>query len=258
MDQGISDVTGDRARLAAWVRDRTWFYTFELPDGSRTQTNTTAEVQRFHGARRSAMIAVLESRFASRLRTIDCIDLGSHEGWFAIELARRTRTLRGFDVKPASIEAARRMCQLQEVENVAFTLTDFRDIDPNRVTPADFVLLYGLLYHAEDPLRILRLAASLARDTLLIETQVTAWEFGGAVEWGASEGRKPVLGWFALIDDDDNREGGNTGIALVPSIEAVRQSLLRMGFARVEHVRDFDAETEQLRRGQRAVIAAYR
>ena len=166
--------------------------------------------------------------------------------------------MRGFDVNGESVEAARRMLEIQGVSNGRFEAIDVRDVDAAAVGTAEFVLLYGLLYHAEDPMRMLRLAASLTADTLLIETQVTGFDIKGSIEWGTYQSRKPVLGLFALIDDDHNREGGNTGLALVPSVDAVRSALLRLGFIRADLVTDFNAETEQLRRGQRVIIAAHR
>lgn len=256
--EGAEDKSVTDAKTLAWAKNRVWFYGFGLPDGSVTATNTTQEVARLHEARRRAMVAVLDRRFGSRLSRIDAIDLASHEGWFSLDLAKRVRAVRGFDVNPESVAAARNMSELLRIENVSFEISDVRDIQTDEVQPASFVLLYGLLYHAEDPIRMLRIAAALTTDTLLIETQVAPWEFTGSVEWGSSESRKPVLGWFALIDDDDNREGGNTGLALVPSIEAIRQALLRLGFARADVVTDFNGDAEQMRRGQRAVIAGFR
>lgn len=245
-------------RLRQSVLERTWFYRFRLPDGAVTRTDSNQEVLNLHEARRRAMLHVLDLRFPERVREIDAIDLASHEGWFSLELAKRVRRVRGYDINPASVEAAQRVCALFPVANLEFAIADVRAMQAPGTPPAEFVLLFGLLYHVEDPFRILRIAASLATDTLLIETQLTGWDISGAVEFGSYEWRKPILGWFALVDDDHNREGGTTGVALIPSLEAVRQSLLRLGFVRVQVIDAFNAGAEQLRRGQRAIIAAFR
>jgi hypothetical protein len=125
-------------------------------------------------------------------------------------------------------------------------------------TPADFTLLYGLLYHLEDPLRVLRVASSLYRDTLLIETQLAGREVDGKIDWGQYMHFRDIRGLFYLVDNQDNHEGGPTNMALVPSVEALRWSLSRMGFNRVELLLPPAGGAEQLVRGSRGVSAAFR
>lgn len=251
-------MTDDQAQLLDWVRARRWFYEFVLPDGSVTDCDAMEEVRALHRMRRDAMKSVCADVFGAGLANADAIDLASHEGWFALELARTVRSVRGYDVNPASVEAAQRMARLQGVTNVAFTHCDIRSLDGAAAAPADAVLMYGLLYHVEDPLRFLRIAAGLARRLLLIETQVTGVELEMDVEFGYHRWMRPVHGMFALIDDDDNREGGNTGLALIPSTRALNHCLDRLGFSRVEVFPVPADGPEQLARKRRVIVAGIR
>jgi len=243
--------------LEKWALTRDWFYRYQLPSGAITP-GPVDEILRLHEARRDTMLSVLSDRFGDRLSQIDCIDLASHEGFFSFELARRTRSVRGVDVRSDSVEAARKMAILQGVTNTDFVTRNVYDLSVASFPPADFVLLYGLIYHTEDPVRVLRTASELARDTLLIETQVAALELGGDVEWGHYKSRKPIEGIFVVIADDHHREGGTTGIALIPSVSALRFVLGQMGFATVHLIAPPADEPEQLARGRRVIIAAHR
>ena len=251
-------MTADRAELLSWVRSRRWFYEFPLPDGGATDCDAMEEVRALHRSRRDAMRMVLTDVFGDELSAAEAIDLASHEGWFSLELASRMRAVRGYDVNLESVEAARRMAALQGVANVAFTHCDIRDLERERVEPADAVLMYGLLYHVEDPIRILRIASDLARRVVLIETQVTGVELEMDVEFGHHRWMRPVHGIFALIDDDDNREGGNTGLAMIPSPQALKHCLSRFGFSRVQTVPISLDGPEQLARKRRVIIAGIR
>jgi tRNA (mo5U34)-methyltransferase len=247
----------DLAALEQWALGREWFYRYQLPSGAVTP-GPIEPILRLHEARRDMMLSVLAERFGDRLSQIDCIDLASHEGFFSFELARRTQSVRGVDVRGDSVEAARKMAVLQGLTNTEFVTRDVNDLSVASFAPADFVLLYGLIYHTEDPVRVLRIASELTRDTLLIETQVTGLELGGGVEWGHYKAHKPIEGMFVVIADDQHREGGTTGIALIPSVSALRFILGRMGFAKVQVIAPPVDEPEQLARGHRVVIAAHR
>jgi tRNA (mo5U34)-methyltransferase len=249
--------TDDLASLEAWALSRDWFYRYQLPSGAVTPGPVDL-ILTLHDARRDMMLRALSERFGDRLSTTDCLDLASHEGFFSFELARRTRSVRGVDVRADSVEAARRMAILQGLTNVEFLHADVRDLTVERVGAADVVLLYGLLYHTEDPIRILRIASELTRDTLLIESQVTALELGGDVEWGHYKSRKTIEGLFYLVADDHHREGGTTAMALIPSVSALRFALGHLGFPNVRVIPPPSDEPEQLARGRRAVIVAHR
>jgi ubiquinone/menaquinone biosynthesis C-methylase UbiE len=245
----------DQSKLLDWARARSWFYEFDLPGGGVTPCDALEEVRAFHRVRRYVMVRVFSDIFGDRLASVDAIDLASHEGWFSLELAKRMRHVRGFDVNPESLDAAQRMARLQGIENVSYMLGDIRHLDEQPIEPADAVLMYGLLYHVEDPLRFLRIASRLARRAVLIETQVTGVELEMDVEFGMYRWMRPVYGTFVLIDDDNNREGGNTGLAMIPSTAALRHCLTRLGFSNVYTISIPADGPEQLARRRRIIIA---
>lgn len=124
---------------------------------------------------------------------------------------------------------------------------------------ADFVLLYGLIYHLENPIHTLRLAARMARRHLLVETQVFPYDVSGRIEDGHYAWQRAVEGVFSLsVDYPQGREGGSTDLALVPSLNALTFLLRSFGFSRVEVLPPGPEDYEQFRRGSRVIVLGSR
>jgi hypothetical protein len=47
------------------VKSRTWFYEFDLPDGSRTSTDVPADVRPIHTSRRDKLVQIIRERVES-------------------------------------------------------------------------------------------------------------------------------------------------------------------------------------------------
>lgn len=248
----------DLQELRDWANQRLWFYKFQLPDGTAPPCSSSPAIQVFHEARRVAMLDVLAAEFGDLRSDIDCIDLSSHEGYFSFALAPFVRSVRGVDVNPDSVNSALRMAALLGLKNVSFAEADIRQLDQEHIAEADFVLLFGLIYHAEDPVRMLRIASGLTKRVLLIETQLSGFEISGEIEWGAYFWQRSIEGHFLVVEDHAGREGGNTGIALVPSPNSLRFLLSKLGFSRIEFVHADFGDAEQLVRRRRAIVAAFR
>src|SRR5258705_8011006 len=75
---------------------------------------------------------------------------------------------------------------------------------------ADFVLVYGLLYHMESPIRVLRLASQLSRRHILVETQLFPYDVAGRGEDGSFFNQHAVEGGFALSPAHPPRQGGGS------------------------------------------------
>lgn len=242
-----------------WILERTWFYEFTLPSGKTTRTNIPPEVLKIHTTRLTMMWAVLEPLFGPRLHRASCIDFASHEGFFSIHLAQRCEFVRGFERNKESLDASRRIAAALGVANLAFLEADVNNLDPSAHEPADIVLMYGLLYHLENPLGVLRKAAALTRRVLLVETQTTVLDLGGNIDWGYHLWQKELHGIFGVVQGDPNtREGGTSDIVLVPSRQALLWMLRKLGFSRVEVVIPPSDAYEQILTGRRIVVAAYR
>ncbi len=241
--------------LLALVKARRWFYAFELPDGSVTPTDIDAAVVHLHATRRDHLRQVI-ARIPDAAR-MSALDLASHEGFFTVELARHFSWVQGVELRDRSILAAEMVTALLGHGNVGYRQMDLLQVDATQepTLAADFVLLYGLLYHLEDPLRLLRLACRLARRHILLETQVLPYDLSGRVEDGSYQWQRDIHGSFGLVEDySERREGGSAEFALVPSVNALRYLLRRFGCTEVRVLPAQETDHEQFRRGARVII----
>jgi tRNA (mo5U34)-methyltransferase len=236
------------------VKARTWFYEFDLPDGTRTSTDIPADIQPIHISRRDKLIQVIQHR-VPMASVLTAADLGSHEGYYSIELARRFKAVRGYEFRSSSIDAARLITGVLGVGNVEYINADLQSMQYDPKLSADFVLLYGLIYHLENPVHTIRLASQMARKHILIETQVFPYDVSGALEDGYYLNMRPISGVFGLSPDYANfREGGSTDIALVPSLNALLFLLRTFGFSEVTVLPSGANDYEQFRRGTRVIV----
>jgi tRNA (mo5U34)-methyltransferase len=248
----------DKNQALQSAKQRVWFYEFELPDGSRTRTDIPAEISHIHTSRRDKLRKVLERKVPNAAE-LTAIDFASHEGYFALELARHFRTVLGLEFRNESIEASRLMTDLLGVTNLSFRQADLQRMEYDPTLQADFVLIYGLIYHLENPIHVLRLASALARRHVLIETQVFPYDLSGRIENGHFMSQREAHGVFSLsADASETREGGSTDLALVPSLNALLFILRRLGFPEIEVIRPDTDDYEQFRRGSRVIIYAGR
>lgn len=244
----------DTARLLQAVKDRVWFYEFELPDGTRTRTDVPAEIARIHTSRLAKLRRVIQQHIPDAA-TSSAVDFASHEGYFSIELARHFATVRGLEIRRESIEAARLITRALGVDNVVYREADLQRMPHDDALCADLVLVYGLIYHLENPIHALRLAAGLSRRHILIETQLFPYDVSGRIEDGHYLGQRAVEGVFSLSADYSTaREGGSTDLALVPSLNALLYLLRAFGFETLEVLESEPGDYEQFRRGSRVVV----
>jgi ubiquinone/menaquinone biosynthesis C-methylase UbiE len=236
------------------IKQHVWFYEFELPDGTLTQTDIPSEVLRIHKSRREKLRRVIRDHVVGAER-LTALDIASHEGYFSIELARHFDEVHGIELRPESLDAARQIVKALDVSNVRFTQADFTRLCYDPSLSADFVLLFGLLYHLENPIATLRLASQLARKYILVETQVFPYDIAGKIEDGHYQWQRQIQGVFSLSADYPNeREGGSTTIALVPSLNTLLFLLREFGFRNVQVIAPDTDDYEQFRRGSRVVV----
>jgi tRNA (mo5U34)-methyltransferase len=243
----------DPAKLAL-VKQRTWFYPFVLPDGTPTRCDIPEAIQEIHHTRARHLRSVI-ARKVAHPEAATAIDFASHEGFFAVELARHVGSVRGYELRRQSVEAAGLIAEVLDVANVSFTEADLTCLpfDPNLA--ADFVLVFGLLYHLENPIQVLRLASQMTRQHILIESQVFPYDISGQIENGAYDSQRPFAGVFALTSDfPADREGGSGELALVPSLNALLFLLRQFGFEETEVIAPGPGDYEQFRRGARVMI----
>lgn len=195
------------------------------------------------------------------LGSLTAIDLGSHEGWFSYHMAiRGFRRVTGVDARADHVHRSELIRKAYQLTNLEFLNLDIHSPDVRQLPPADLVLMYGLIYHLEDPIGALRTAYRLTERLLLIESQVTNAELTGHIDWGAFGNQIQLQGGFGVVDepDADNVENGVTGLALVPSANLLLWLLRRIGFSSAFTVAPGPGAHEQLASRKRIVIAALR
>jgi len=236
------------------VKDRKWFYEFELPDGTRTETDIPPAVVKIHDSRLGKLREVIE-KYVGDAKGLTAVDFASHEGFFATELSKHFRSVHGLEIRDDSIAAARQITSVLGRSNITFQQADLQKMEFDPALRADFVLVYGLLYHVENPIHVMRLASQLSRKHILVETQVFPFDISGLIEDGHYEWQRQVEGVFSVsVDYAARREGGSTDIAMIPSLNTLVFLLKNFGFKTIE-VMKFDVhEYEQFRRGSRVVV----
>lgn len=239
-----------------------WFYPFDFGAGLKAESATPLAVQPIFETRAQMVRHVVEGHFGARLPHIDCLDVGCHEGYYAVDLAPRVHRVRGLDFRAESVEKARFVAAALGLDNCAFEQADVEDLSRRTHGRYPLTLCLGLLYHLENPMRAIRNLFDVTAELCVIETQVVD-EVVGETEWGWHAWRQPYHGILAMIDDTPeheagNRQTGSTPIATCPSPRALTFMLTQAGFSRVVFIAPPPGAYEQLARGKRVVCAAYR
>ena len=239
-----------------------WFYSFDLGDGLRTASAVPPQVEGIFDTRREMMERVVREHFGDRLSEVDCLDIGCHEGFYSLALARMgARRVIGLEPREESLQRARFVLAATGTANLEFRQGQVESLAAERnVYP--LTLFLGVLYHVMDPMLCLSNVSAATGELCVIETQVVD-EVEGTTEWGSREWTRPYAGILALIDESGEFNNGNreTGIAPLvscPSPRALETMLRHVGFRKVEFVRPPAGAYEQHARGKRVVVAAWK
>lgn len=234
------------------VKDQKWFYEFDLPDGTRTDSYLPEVARLVHKTREKALREYL---IAKRDSLTGALDISCHEGYFSLVLADYFERVTGLDKNAESLEKAKLISSLLGCSRVDFRESSVELFDEDSV--ADFVLCYGLLYHVENPVQIIRKLSALTNKTLCIETQVLPNDVSGSIEDGSYLWQRDLNGMFGLCVDYSQRpEGGMTDIALVPSLQAIEFLLRQFGFKTIEFYQPAADDYEQFVRRHRVILFA--
>ncbi|MFG1400610.1 methyltransferase domain-containing protein [Xanthobacter sediminis] len=236
------------------MKGRTWFYEFELPDGTKTSTNIKDAILPIHTSRRGKTLRIIRDNVPNSSE-LTAFDIASHEWYYYVELSRHFKSVRGYEIRKSSRDAAWLITRALGIKNVEYVEADMQRMpfDPEQV--ADFVLLYGLIYHMENPIHTLRLASQMSRKHILVETQVFPYDMSGRIEDGHYDSLRPIEGVFGLTPDyAAQREGGSTDLALVPSLNALLFLMRGFGFSHLHVLPSELGDYEQFSRGARVVV----
>lgn len=250
-----------QTELEEAVLSRKWFYRFRLPDGRVTECYIDDDVVGIHETRERMLHQALDAQLGADKSPFTCLDLGAHEGYYSQSLARAGfREVLGLDARLEHVENATLMARACGVENVRFSQRDLQNTRPGELGEFDVCLLFGLLYHVENPIGVLRLARAATRKVCVIETQV-APNITGVTDWGSHRFNKRIVGCWAMVDEtveltSENKEAAITPVSLFPSLEGLLWSLKAVGFADAFVLSPPKDAYEQLASGKRVVVVA--
>jgi hypothetical protein len=236
-----------------------WFYSFELPDGSITPTHHDSDIKAIHDTRWQMLQTCLNERLGDDRSELTALDLASHQGWFAVNMARSGfGSVLGIDARESHVTDSELIRDIYGLDQLSFRQGDVHDLDPEQTGRFDVVLMLGLLYHLENPIGALRVCRSLCKNLCLIETQVVPG-MSGYVDYGSYQFVRPLKGNFGIIDETGETHGPEasiTGICLVPSLDALIWVLHKVGFSEVTVLEPPADAYEQLRYHKRVMVAA--
>lgn len=240
-----------------------WFYRFQFGSGLETTPSVPSAVVDIFDTRLRMVMAAVDAHFGARLREIECLDIGCHEGFYSLAMARRgVRKVVGVDAREENLRRARFVAEAMGVGGILYRQGRVESVAADLGRAFELTLFLGLLYHVEDPMRCLRQVAAVTGELCIVETQVID-EVEGFAEWGAREWTRPYQGVLALIDetgefDAGNRETGVSPMAACPSPKALLFMLKQAGFRRAEILVPPPGAYEQHARAKRVVCAAWK
>lgn len=234
------------------VKSQKWFYEFDLPDGTKTESYLPEVARQVHATRENALrhyLGALGDGYSTAL------DISCHEGFFSLVLADYFKEVTGLDKNLESLDKANQIATLLGHSEIQFKNTSVELWDEKQ--GADFVLCFGLLYHVENPIQIMRKLAALTKKIVCIETQVLPFNISGPIEDGSYLWQRELNGLFGLCVDYAHRpEGGLTDLALIPSRQGLEFLLRQFGFKTVSFYTPAPSDYEQFVRGHRVIVFA--
>jgi tRNA (mo5U34)-methyltransferase len=217
-----------RAALSKWTD---WFYEFSFQEGVSTQTDPL--VNKIHRTRAEMIFPFLDDLFRDRWPEIRCLDLASHQGWFAMQIAvRGAGEVRGIDIRESHVERASFIGEITGLQNIRFEKRNLYEVDAGQDGVFDLTLFLGILYHLDNPLEALRTVRSVTKHLCVLETQVARPGPLLSCLWGSSPGLRegPAM---AVIPSDEGHVEGERSVVLVPTLDALYQLLYAVGFDRL-------------------------
>lgn len=258
MGDFMSDIgTKSAQELEREILSREWFYKFTLPSGATTRTYVSGDILKIHDTRVEMMFSVLDPLIGTHWSQTRCIDLSSHQGFFAYHLAKKCKTVLGLDFQPEHIESANLIRDIYGLRNCEFREANIATLDTGEIEPADVVTMFGLLYNLEDPIGGLRKARKLTKRALLVETQTTILDLTGKIDSGSYMWSNEMHGIFGIFSGSKGPDGAATNIILYPSPKGLLWIMNQLGFSKVEVVSPPPGAYEQLASGKRMMVVGY-
>ncbi len=179
-----------------------------------------------------------QRRFARRLRLLQIpenltgkrvLDVGTWDGYFALELERRGAEVVAIDIW--NDDALKQLEFVLRVKNskIVYKRMDVHDLGPDVLGKFDLVLCAGLLYHTRHPLLALERLRSVTEGMLILETVTMIPAFHRT---------SPMIMFFPgdqeRIADVKQGKVWKWKICAAPTLPWIYEALRSAGFARIE------------------------
>jgi len=194
-----------------------WWHSFELPDGTIIEGRCN-----LYGLKeRLANFPIPADLTGKRV-----LDIGTWDGWYAFELARRGAQVLAIDCwdNPRFYEM-RRLLGLED--RVDYRLMDVYDISLATVGYFDIVLFFGVLYHLKHPLLALEKVCAVTRELACVDSFVLREPHEQELPFGG----RLVMEFF-----ETDEFGGQTDNWVAPTAPCLAAYCRTAGFARAEQV----------------------
>ena len=137
------------------------------------------------------VLQVVSDTVSKPLESTRVLDLGCHEGIYAIEFARHGASVLGIEGRQAHIEKALFAKDALSVKNIDFVQDDVRNLSKDKYGSFDVVLCLGILYHLDVPdvFHFIERIAEVCDDIAVIDTRVAfgptiSLVYGETAYWG--------------------------------------------------------------------------
>jgi tRNA (mo5U34)-methyltransferase len=209
-----------------------WFYEFKFSNGAKTDVSCDI-TRRIHQTRAEMIFPFLDQMFQRNWDEARCLDIASHQGWFAFQLAlRKAHEVLGLDIRDEHIEMASLIKELSNLNSINFKKENLYNVTIEKYGKFEITFFLGILYHLDNPLEALRKIYNVTKNICVIETQVARGSQEIHCLWGSSSSEKkgPAL---SLIEADEAHVENDHPVVLIPTLNALYKMLFAVGFARI-------------------------
>jgi len=211
-----------------------WMYEFDLGDGKKTKTYAKT-LQPVHEVRKSMIFEFLDGTGYDYAGS-SVVDMACNEGFFLFEMLERGAEYGlGMDIRPDNIEKANLLKRHWGLSHCDFEVGDVFEYDFGE-TAFDVVFLLGILYHVENPVGLMRLAANCTSRYLFVETQLCVSGDPIPYGWGSPDAHRDGTEYCVLHQEKDwesNPLASVGGFSFIPNLAAVVAMLGAAGFSSI-------------------------
>ncbi len=169
-----------------------WFHNVEVEDGVFTrQINPSPGPQPInHPAQRWAC---LEPHLPSSMNGLNVLDVGSADGFFSVEFAKRGATVLAVDSWKEMIDRVDFLADVMELP-ISTSVCEAEEIKCD--DHFDIIFNLGLLYHSRSPLLLLENLKGISHNVMYLETAVTSGDEPFLYFKPPQEGVHYIPKWF--------------------------------------------------------------